>query len=75
MIISSGMLDGITNSSPAESWTISRTVIISSLCRMLLFSRLLEKVVLDAEVKRMKQIEVVEETAVPKKSPFGSLLK
>ena len=41
-----------------------------------IFEELLEKIVLDAEARRMKQIEKsVEEMAKPKKSPFGSLLK
>ena len=78
MIISSGMLGGkyiklepggeLDNLQDGDHFEFVQDAVI--------FEELLEKIVLDAEVRRMKQIEKsVEETAVPKKSPFGSLLK
>ena len=78
MIISSGMLGGkyiklepggeLDNLQDGDHFEFVQDAVI--------FEELLEKIVLDAEARRMKQIEKsVEETAVPKKSPFGSLLK
>ena len=78
MIISSGMLGGkyiklepggeIDNLGDGDYFEYVQDAII--------FEELLEKIVLDAEAKRMKQTKKsAEDTSIPKNSPFGSLLK
>ena len=78
MIISSGMLGGkfiklepggeIDNLGDGDHFEYVQDAII--------FEELLEKIVLDAEAKRKEQMKkTVEETAIPKPIPFGSLLK
>ena len=78
MIISSGMLGGkyikiepggeIDNLGDGDHFEYVQDAII--------FEELLEKIVLDAEAKRIEQMKKpVEETTIPKNIPFGSLLK
>ena len=78
MIISSGMLGGkfiklepggeIDNLGDGDHFEYVQDAII--------FEELLEKIVLDAEAKRIEQMKKpVEETTKPKNIPFGSLLK
>ncbi|MFL2541110.1 MAG: MlaD family protein [Candidatus Latescibacterota bacterium] len=78
MIISSGMLGGkyiklepggeIDNLGDGDHFEYVQDAII--------FEELLEKIVLDAEAKRMEQMEKsAEDTIKPKNNPFGSLLK
>ena len=78
MIISSGMLGGkyiklepggeIDNLGDGDHFEYVQDAII--------FEELLEKIVLDAEAKRMEQMEKsAEDIAIPKNNPFGSSLK
>ena len=78
MIISSGMLGGkyIKLEPGGELDSLGNGDHFEYVQDAIIFEELLEKIVLDAEAKRMEQMrKSVEETIIPKNRPFGSLLK
>tara|TARA_B100000676_G_C18074569_1_gene846723 strand:- start:1713 stop:2234 length:522 start_codon:yes stop_codon:yes gene_type:complete len=78
MIISSGMLGGkfIKLEPGGELEHLGEGDQFEYVQDAIIFEELLEKIVLDAEARRMEQMKnSSEQTIMPKSSPFGSLLK
>ena len=78
MIISSGMLGGkfIKLEPGGELEHLGEGDQFEYVQDAIIFEELLEKIVLDAEARRMEQMKnSSEQTIKPKSSPFGSLLK